>query len=64
MNLALGVTVGSSIQVALLITPILVIIGWIINVEMSLFFNIYETAVLFATIILVNYLVVVSEINE
>ncbi|ORE01259.1 calcium/proton exchanger [Rhizopus microsporus var. microsporus] len=57
MDLALGVSVGSSMQIALLVTPIMVIIGWGINVDMSLFFNIYETAVLFASVVMVNYLI-------
>ncbi|CEG83062.1 Putative Calcium/proton exchanger [Rhizopus microsporus] len=52
MDLALGVSVGSSMQIALLVTPIMVIIGWGINVDMSLFFNIYETAVLFASVVM------------
>lgn len=60
MDLALGVAVGSSMQIALLVTPIMVIIGWGINVDMSLFFNMYETAVLFATVIMVNYLIMVN----
>lgn len=60
MDLALGVAVGSSMQVALLVTPIMVIIGWGIHVDMSLFFNVYETAVLFAAVILVNYLIMVT----
>ncbi|CAO0793754.1 unnamed protein product [Mucor circinelloides] len=63
MDLALGVAVGSSMQVALLVTPIMVIIGWGINVDMSLFFNVYETAVLFASVILVNYLIVDGKSN-
>ncbi|KAI8637801.1 calcium/proton exchanger [Parasitella parasitica] len=63
MDLALGVAVGSSIQVALLVTPIMVIVGWGINVDMSLYFNVYETAVLFAAVILVNYLIVDGKSN-
>lgn len=60
MDLSLGVAVGSSMQVALLVTPLMVIIGWGIHVDMSLFFNVYETAVLFAAVILVNYLIMVE----
>jgi Ca2+:H+ antiporter len=60
MDLALGVAVGSSMQIALLVTPLMVIIGWGMQVEMSLFFNIYETAVLLIAVIMVNYLIMVS----
>lgn len=61
MDLALGVAVGSSMQIALLVTPLMVIIGWGINVEMSLFFNVYETAVMFIAVVMVNYLIMVRK---
>ncbi|KAI8364010.1 calcium/proton exchanger [Choanephora cucurbitarum] len=63
MDLALGVAVGSSMQIALLVTPLMVIIGWGMNVNMSLFFNIYETAVLLIAVIMVNYLIMDGESN-
>ncbi|KAG1143978.1 hypothetical protein G6F37_012383 [Rhizopus arrhizus] len=63
MDLALGVAVGSSMQIALLVTPLMVIIGWGMNVEMSLYFNIYETAILFIAVIMVNYLIMDGESN-
>ncbi|KAM5344530.1 hypothetical protein ACJ41O_013066 [Fusarium nematophilum] len=40
MDLATGVAIGSSIQIALLVTPLLVVLGWAMNVPMSLNFNI------------------------
>ncbi|KAI8333388.1 calcium/proton exchanger [Chlamydoabsidia padenii] len=63
MDLALGVAVGSSMQIALLVTPLMVIIGWGINVEMSLYFNIYETAVMFIAVVMVNYLIMDGKSN-
>ncbi|KAG1155665.1 hypothetical protein G6F37_008336 [Rhizopus arrhizus] len=63
MDLALGVAVGSSMQIALLVTPLMVIIGWGMNVEMSLYFNIYETAILFIAVVMVNYLIMDGESN-
>jgi Ca2+:H+ antiporter len=63
MDLALGVAVGSSMQIALLVTPLMVIIGWGMNIEMSLYFNIYETAILFIAVIMVNYLIMVSKLD-
>lgn len=59
MDLALGVAVGSSMQIALLVTPIMVIIGWGIGVNMSLYFNMYETAIMFIAVVMVNYLIMV-----
>ncbi|KAI8878311.1 calcium/proton exchanger [Backusella circina FSU 941] len=63
MDLALGVAVGSSMQIALFVTPLMVIIGWGMNVNMSLLFNIYETAILFIAVIMVNYLIMDGESN-
>jgi Ca2+:H+ antiporter len=39
MDLAMGVAIGSSIQIALFLTPLLVIIGWIIGQDMTLHFE-------------------------
>lgn len=51
MDLAIGVAVGSSMQIALLITPLMVIIGWPMGANMTLFFNTFETTVLFVTVL-------------
>jgi Ca2+:H+ antiporter len=60
MDLALGVAVGSSMQIALLVTPLMVIIGWIIDKRMSLYFNMFETCVMVIAVLIVNYLIMVS----
>jgi Ca2+:H+ antiporter len=39
MDLAMGVAIGSSIQIALLVTPALVMLGWAIGQPMSLHFE-------------------------
>src|SRR2546423_15323964 len=51
MDLAIGVAVGSSMQIALLVTPLMVLLGWIIGADMTLFFNTFETAILFITVL-------------
>lgn len=56
MDLALGVALGSSIQIALFITPLIVIIGWIADKDMSLYFTLFETVVVFASAFLVCFL--------
>ncbi|KAI9302174.1 Sodium/calcium exchanger protein-domain-containing protein [Cunninghamella echinulata] len=63
MDLALGVAVGSSMQIALLVTPIMVILGWILKVNMSLYFNMYETAIMFICVVMVNYLIMDGRSN-
>jgi Ca2+:H+ antiporter len=40
---ATGVAIGSSIQIVLLVTLLLVVLGWAINVPMGLNFNIHES---------------------
>lgn len=66
MDLSIGVAVGSSLQIALLLIPLSVIIGWIIGpVEdgtlregvMTLNFDGFVIAVLFIAVLLVNYLI-------
>ncbi|KAK4042858.1 Sodium/calcium exchanger protein-domain-containing protein [Parachaetomium inaequale] len=58
MDLAIGVAVGSSMQVALFIIPLLVIIGWGMGMdEMALNFDPFQVAVLFVAVLLVNYLI-------
>lgn len=57
MDLAIGVIVGSTLQIALFVTPFLVICGWIIGQPMSLHFTTFETAVLSLTVIVVNCLI-------
>ncbi|KAI0888809.1 Calcium/proton exchanger [Annulohypoxylon maeteangense] len=58
MDLAIGVAIGSSMQVALLLIPLLVIIGWGMgNQDMTLAFDTFQVIVLFVSVLLVNYLI-------
>ncbi|KAF8854063.1 Calcium/proton exchanger [Acephala macrosclerotiorum] len=58
MDLAIGVAVGSSMQVSLFLIPLLVVIGWIMGKEdMTLSFDGFQVAVLFVAVLLVNYLI-------
>ncbi|KAK4542140.1 hypothetical protein LTR36_006987 [Oleoguttula mirabilis] len=63
MDLAIGVAVGSSIQIALFVTPIVVLLGWVLDTQMSLYFNLFETIALFATAFVVNFLVLDGRSN-
>ncbi|OHE91129.1 calcium/proton exchanger [Colletotrichum orchidophilum] len=63
MDLAIGVAVGSSIQIALFITPIVVIIGWALDRDMSLYFTLFETVCLFVSAFIVNFLVLDGRSN-
>jgi len=58
MDLAIGVAVGSSLQVALFIIPLLVVIGWGMgNDHMHLSFDVFQVTVMFVAVLLVNYLI-------
>ena len=61
MQLAIGVAAGSSLQIALFVTPFLVVLGWIIDQPMTLFFEVFETVLLFVSVLIMNYLIQVSE---
>lgn len=67
MDLAIGVAIGSSLQIALLVLPLMVIIGWIglgQPQDMTLNFDGFQIAVLFISIILVNYLIQVRPFDS
>lgn len=63
MDLSIGVAVGSSIQIAIFITPFIVLLGWIMGKPMTLYFNIFETVALFVTAFVVNFLVLDGRSN-
>jgi Ca2+:H+ antiporter len=57
MDLAIGVAIGSSLQIALFVTPFLVILGWIMGIEMTLHFHIFETVSFFISALVVIFLI-------
>ncbi|PGG95717.1 calcium/proton exchanger [Helicocarpus griseus UAMH5409] len=58
MDLSIGVAVGSSMQIALLVLPLIVVIGWFAGIsEMTLYFDGFQIAILFVSVLLVNYLI-------
>lgn len=63
MDLAIGVAIGSSIQIAIFVTPLLVVVGWAMGVDMSLYFDLYETAVIFVSVFITNSLILDGSSN-
>ncbi|KAJ6036420.1 hypothetical protein N7540_000699 [Penicillium herquei] len=57
MDLAIGVAIGSSLQIALFVTPFLVILGWIMDSKMSLHFQTFETVAFFISGLVVTLLI-------
>jgi len=56
INYAIGVIVGSILQIALFVLPVLVIIGWVLDKQMSLYFEMSQTSILFLAVLMVNQL--------
>ncbi|OBT75033.1 calcium/proton exchanger [Pseudogymnoascus sp. 05NY08] len=63
VDLAIGVAVGSSIQIALFVTPFIVLLGWMMDKPMSLYFTLFETVCLFVSAFIVNFLVLDGRSN-
>jgi calcium/proton exchanger len=57
LDLAIGVIVGSTLQIALFVTPLMVILGWFFRQPMTLRFDTFETTVFSLSVIVVNYLI-------
>lgn len=57
MDLAIGVAIGSSLQIAIFVTPFLVILGWIIGQPMTLHFETFETVAFFLASLVVILLI-------
>jgi len=63
MDLSLNIAVGSSLQIALGIIPLMVILGWIINQPMTFSFGTFETTLLLGTVLMFNYLIIDGKSN-
>ncbi|KXG47766.1 Sodium/calcium exchanger membrane region [Penicillium griseofulvum] len=57
MDLAIGVIVGSTLQIALFVSPFLVMCGWVIGQPMSLRYSPFETVVFFLSVIVMDCLI-------
>lgn len=62
MDLAIGVAIGSSLQIALLVLPLMVLFSWWgvgagTGETLTLAFDGFQVSVLFIGIVLVNYLI-------
>jgi len=55
LDLSIGVAVGSSIQIALFVIPVLVLLAWALDKPLSLLFDPLESVILFLTVLLANY---------
>ncbi|KAG1749618.1 Sodium/calcium exchanger protein-domain-containing protein [Suillus paluster] len=62
-ELTISICVGSSIQIACFVVPLLVIVGWIVNQPLTFQFQNFETIVLFVSVLLVSLLIMDGKSN-
>ncbi|XP_048233344.1 vacuolar cation/proton exchanger 5 isoform X2 [Ricinus communis] len=55
LDISLGVAIGSSTQISMFAIPFCVVVGWIMGQPMDLNFQLFETATLFITVIVVAF---------
>jgi len=63
MDVALGVALGSSTQIALFVIPLMVIIGWAMDEPLDLRFGTFETCITFLSSLIVFFVVQNGETN-
>lgn len=63
MDLSMAISLGSSMQIALFVAPLLVFISLFFGKEMTLFFNPFEVIVLGSSVLIANQIAVDGESN-
>ncbi|CAL9091578.1 unnamed protein product, partial [Musa textilis] len=56
LDISLGVAIGSSTQISMFGIPFCVVVGWIMGQPMDLNFQLFETATLFITVLVVAFM--------
>ncbi|KAK4269549.1 hypothetical protein QN277_022692 [Acacia crassicarpa] len=56
LDISLGVAIGSSTQISMFVIPFCVVVGWCMGKEMDLNFQLFETATLFITVLVVAFM--------
>ncbi|KAE9587867.1 putative sodium/calcium exchanger membrane region [Lupinus albus] len=55
-DITIGVAVGSSTEISMFVIPFCVVVGWCMGKEMDLNFQLFETATLFITVLVVAFM--------
>ncbi|KAI3871250.1 hypothetical protein MKW98_015150, partial [Papaver atlanticum] len=56
LDITLGVAIGSSTQISMFVIPFCVVVGWFMGRPMDLNFQLFETATLFITVLVVAFM--------
>ncbi|MEB3197270.1 MAG: calcium/proton exchanger [Candidatus Sericytochromatia bacterium] len=63
MDLSLGIAIGSTTQIALLIAPMLVIAGWFMGRPLTLSFDTFEVMAVVMSVVIANFITLDGESN-
>ncbi|CCG84192.1 protein of unknown function [Taphrina deformans PYCC 5710] len=63
VDLSISIALGSSLQIVLLVAPLAVLLSWAIGQPLTLYFSLFETLSVFATVLIVTYLVIDGRSN-
>ncbi|KAL3825040.1 hypothetical protein ACJIZ3_021069 [Penstemon smallii] len=63
LDITLGVAIGSSTQISMFVIPFCVIVGWVLDKPMDLNFQLFETATLFITVLVVAFMLQEGQSN-
>ncbi|CAA0829509.1 Vacuolar cation/proton exchanger 2 [Striga hermonthica] len=63
LDISLGVAIGSSTQISMFVIPFCVIVGWFMGKPMDLNFQLFETATLFITVLVVAFMLQEGQSN-
>ncbi|KAI3463176.1 hypothetical protein Pfo_019839 [Paulownia fortunei] len=63
LDITLGVAIGSSTQISMFLIPFCVIFGWVMGKPMDLNFQLFETATLFITVLVVAFMLQEGQSN-
>ncbi|KAE8805312.1 Vacuolar cation/proton exchanger 3 [Hordeum vulgare] len=56
LDITIGVAIGSSTQISMFVIPFCVVVGWMMGQKMDLNFQLFETATLFITVLVVAFM--------
>nr|AIE92451.1 Calcium/proton exchanger (chaA, CAX) [uncultured marine group II/III euryarchaeote AD1000_23_G03]AIE96208.1 Calcium/proton exchanger (chaA, CAX) [uncultured marine group II/III euryarchaeote AD1000_74_G12] len=54
MDLSFGIAVGSSTQIAVFVAPLMVLLAWLVGVDLSFEFGLFETIAVFLSVLIAN----------
>jgi len=63
MNLAISISLGSAAQISLFVLPMSVLVGWMINEDVTTGYPLYEVALMFLSLLIVTALVQQGKAN-